>query len=263
MLPIHVNLEHLPTSGNVLDVLSRICATYELGSAADLRTIMDTTHTVISGSWALYAIFPDAFVPGDLDLYTSGPEKRRFNRLIMFLISRGYSVVSFAEEEYMGADFDLKAADIDHIIKLSKRSSTGTHRHINIITSRSPFQIRPIFHFHSTVVMNFIASYGLVCLYPELTLYRRGLINDPTPVPRVVSCVKKYRDRGFDLRPRLDAWLNTQTQVCGHSLDCPSSNRHLLDDSVLFVPFEEGRALADFTEDDRWILSVPCHSSEL
>ncbi|KAF8169495.1 hypothetical protein BJ912DRAFT_1086852 [Pholiota molesta] len=221
---------------------------------------METTHTVISGSWALYALFPDAFIPGDLDLYTSNPKKQLFTPLIRYLIPRGYTIASLEDENYIAAQVDLEAADIGNIMKLSKKNIYDTRRHINIITSRSQVQIRPIFRFHSTVVMNYIASYGLVCLYPELTLHRRGLINDPAPSPHVHECVNKYRKRGFDMRPNLEAWDNTH--VCSHSPDCPFQNRRLLDDSVLFVPFEEGRALADFTEDNRCILRVPCYSSE-
>jgi hypothetical protein len=219
---------------------------------------MKMTHTIISGSWVLYVIFPGTFTPGDLDLYTAGQDIRRVNLLIRFLISRGYQIVSVADEIYMDG-FDAEAADIDRIIKLSTPHSNGTRNNINVITTRSENEIRPIFHFHSTLVMNFIAWYGMVCLYPVLTLNRRGLVNDPNPSPRIHAFLNKYRARGFDLQTGLELWFDRGSHVCGHSSECPETIGFLFSDSVLFVPFEEGRSLAEFIDNDRWILRVSCN----
>jgi hypothetical protein len=56
---------------DALNVLSEIVTTYKLGTGAELQNLMESTHTVISGSWTLYALFPNTFHLGDLDFYIS------------------------------------------------------------------------------------------------------------------------------------------------------------------------------------------------
>ncbi|KAF8180871.1 hypothetical protein BJ912DRAFT_855031, partial [Pholiota molesta] len=123
-----------------------------------------------------------------------------------------------------------------------------------------PAALLPIVHFHSTVVMNYIASYGLVCLYPELTLGRRGVVNHQNIPHRVANSIQKYRERGFDIQTGLNAWDATREHECGVDATCPTTPRRLLDGSALFIAFEPGdMGLGHYEDDVRWRLRVDCH----
>lgn len=218
--------------------------------------MMALTNTVISGSWALLAIFPDSFIPGDLDFYTAKSQSNNYGLFIPFLESRGYRIVSFADANYgPGPEPENfpENTEIEFIFKLSNGTTF-----INVVFSQSQSGLQPIFEFHSTVVMNYIAWYGVVCLYPGLTLKRRGLINHHVLPSRVAACIEKYRSRGFDLQPSLGIWNSTRAHICEEDPNCPNSRRHILSPSVFFVTFREGFSLEDFEDDIEWKLRINC-----
>ncbi|KAF8180863.1 hypothetical protein BJ912DRAFT_854980 [Pholiota molesta] len=220
---------------------------------------MDLTDTLVSGSWALYVLHPGMFTPGDLDLYISKCD-RRVNMLMRFLESRHYVVESVADAYYI--DYvDPVANDIHRILRLSQETRPHAPT-INVVISRSASSIRPIFSFHSTIVMNFLAWYGLVCLYPRLSLARRGLINAPANGSRVSRWIKKYRLRGFDLQTSLTCWGDIVTHECRQTPDCPLTTRRVISQNVLFIPVENNRRLEEFIQDETWHLRVPCPLSD-
>ncbi|KAF8179187.1 hypothetical protein BJ912DRAFT_907664 [Pholiota molesta] len=237
------------------DTLSQIGLIYELGTSNDVRELLETTHSVISGSWALYALFPASFRPGDLDIYISRFDRDRFNFLTFMLYREEYRTVSMGDMVY------LECSDDEHgvflVLKLSKGSGHRS-KSINIVVSRTRSPIQPVLHFHSSLVMNYIASYGLVCLYPELTLHRRGIINHQTVSPLVQLSIQKYLDREFDLQSKLRAWDDMDSHICGIDSFCPKTLRHLHDSSVYFVPFEEGVTFTMSEEDLDFNLRVDC-----
>jgi hypothetical protein len=243
------------TTTQVENVLSEIATTYDLGTGPELRELMKTTHAVISGSWALYALFPQAFRPGDLDFYVSKTRRTRANLLTYVLYLKGYKAVAYGDTTYL--DIDDNDSAIFIVLKYAKPAGPAS-KCINIVISRARSEIDPIFHFHSTLVMNYIAPYGLVCLYPELTLRRRGLINHREVPRRVAHCITKYRDRGFDLQTDPNAWQETRDHVCGIDPVCPNSRRHLYDDSIYFIGFERDEGLQEYEENLGWELRIDC-----
>ncbi|KAF8185388.1 hypothetical protein BJ912DRAFT_852763 [Pholiota molesta] len=216
---------------------------------------MESTHAVISGSWALYALFPTAFRPGDLDFYVSKTRRTCANLLTYVLNSKGYKAVAYGDTTYLDIDDDDSALFM--VLKYAKPSGPAS-KSINIVISLARSEIEPILHFHSTVVMNYIAPYGLVCLYPALTFRRMGLINHREVPHRVAHCITKYRDRGFDLQTDPNAWEETRDHVCGIDPVCPNSIRHLYDDSVYFVGFETDQGLQSHEENLTWELRINC-----
>lgn len=220
---------------------------------------MARTNTVISGSWALLAIFPDSFTANDLDLYTTGSPNIEKNELLSFLSSHGYCVVTSMDSDYfMSTPFaNNNSTAIQCIYKLA-RLTTEQHPTINVIVSKTASELQPIFEFHSTIVMNFIAWYGLVCLYPSLTLCGRGLINH-CPIPdRIIPCLQKYFNRGFDLRIDVDTWEDTSPHFCGLFASCPTRIGTLLGESIFFLPFDYGNILSDFVDNLSWELRIRC-----
>ncbi len=197
----------------VYQTLYEIAGTYDLGSPNRLRDVMARSNTVISGSWALLVIFQESFKANDLDLYTSGSDDTGSHILLSFLASQGYEVVTSMDTNYLWTS-TTNLSTIRHIFKLAKPGQTGT---INVIVSRTLSELHPIFEFHSTLVMNFIAWYGFVCLHSGLTLQGRGIINH-YPIPdAIIPCIQKYATRGFDLRASLDVWAETYLHTCGRT----------------------------------------------
>ena len=86
-----------------------------------------------------------------------------------------------------------KYADSKNILTL-KRDSEGEK--IDLIRTTEVNILATITQFHSTAVMNYIASYGIVCLYPEWMMRRNGLVTRGN-VPYTI--LEKYRGRGFKM----------------------------------------------------------------
>ena len=53
----------------------------------------------------------------------------------------------------------------------------GEGEKIDLIGTTEEHVLTTITQFHSTVVMNYIAFYGIICLYPEWMMWRNGLVN--------------------------------------------------------------------------------------
>ena len=68
--------------------------------------------------------------------------------------------------------------------------------HISVVFVYPPTPVAVVVEFHSTLVMNFLTWYGLVVLYPELTLFRQGVVlqGDSSSLR---SCVAEYERPGF------------------------------------------------------------------
>ena len=86
---------------------------------------------------------------------------------------------------------------IKQVMKMQK----GDHS-VNIIISQTTSPLSPIFHFHSTDVMNFISAYGFFSAYPKITNLHFSIINPVTfkrgaPSARILACFEKYTHWGF------------------------------------------------------------------
>jgi len=197
-----------------------IVGRFSLGSIEELRAIMRASNCVVSGLYALHTFFYNGFQPGDLDLYVPSSSSAP---LLQFIQSCGYRCVSTT------ADYPTHTSCID---KVDHFRLPGTDLKIDVVYSctASPIQVIP--HFHSTIVMNYLAWYGAVSFYPRLTLGKWGIINGAVQVP-----VEKYRKREFNLLcglPGNDAYHHHECRRCP---ECPSTIRSIHDDGVLFVPF--------------------------
>jgi len=207
----------------VAQTYDSIVGRFLLGDVEELRAVMQVSNCIVSGSYALHAFFRDSFQPGDLDLYvpssTSAP-------LLKFIQSHGYRCFLTT------AGYSTHAsciAKVDHF------HLPSTNLRIDVVYSRTASPIQVITHFHSTIVMNYLAWYGAVSFYPRLTLNKWGIINSTVQVP-----FRKYRERGFDLLCGLPPSFRPGNSACSHECrrcaECPSTIRSIHDDGVLFVP---------------------------
>ncbi|KAI6023472.1 hypothetical protein EDC04DRAFT_2574486 [Pisolithus marmoratus] len=125
---------------------------------------MDILHTcdgVISGSTALHILLPKTGTPwmlADLDLYVP---KNHSELMLSCLTAEGYAAVPEGEDDQM----TYTSTDEGHIVHLTK----GKCR-IDVVISETVCMLSPIFHFHSTAVMNFVSTDMIFWTYPRLTL---------------------------------------------------------------------------------------------
>lgn len=135
-----------------------------------LLQTMDTTGSVISGSQAtafMQSSFPD-WTPNDLDIYTS---RTQYNALRSFLEKNKYEAIDPDLVLNVPTPYP-KTFGIWKVVKMKRGPCS-----IDIIISASTLAIVPIFYFHSTVVMNFIAAHGYFSAYPQLNNQNRAILN--------------------------------------------------------------------------------------
>ena len=161
--------------------------------------------------------------PRDLDLYVPIANKEAAEE---FLEELGYSICQ--EPNHSMSEYENTSAI--HISRYAKGRRT-----IDIAyTTGSPIQA--VVEFHLTLVMSYIAWYGLVCLYPVLTLQKRAVINVDNK--RAREHHKRYEARGFQLtRRHTQRPSDKAKQECCQYFECPSTVRSILDKGVMFVPF--------------------------
>ncbi|KAF9540522.1 hypothetical protein CPC08DRAFT_770780 [Agrocybe pediades] len=209
----------LKATGFAYIELDHLFKRFGLGSADVVFPVLMESKTLLSGSAVLAALHPNTFEPGDLDFYTHSEGCGPFST---FLEMCGFELSRLDEND--GPLYDL--ATIRSVSKYC-RVVDAVPVSINVISvppDVSPIQA--IVEFHSTLVMSFVSWYGLVCLYPRLTLQKRGLVLQDTE--RTRKCFLKYRERGF---------FFCEEQVDDTTLD---AQRSLFDEDVLFLPFVTG-----------------------
>jgi hypothetical protein len=213
-------------------------------SSEDLRAEMTSTGAIISGSAALSLIHPRCFCPNDLDFYVL---PRGYASLLAFVQLSGYAV---------NAKRDLcRERDTAVAINLVHPDS---EQEINIVAVLEEHVVHAVAKFHSTLVMNYVAWYGLVSLYPDWTFAKRGLIVKETP--ETIPALEKYRGRGFVMAASNTSLINDDLDHwCEMGPECPKTKRDLLDKHCLFAPFR-GMAgeLGQFEQDPTWALTVRC-----
>jgi hypothetical protein len=141
-----------------------------------MQAVMLTTGSVISGSAALAVSQAGEFVPQDLDIYVT---LANLTVLIVFLNEQGYSIqlppVTMTRSSYNKST-----------VALSFKNDAGEK--INFIATTDQHVVHAITQFHSTCVMNYIAYYGIVCLYPEWTMRKiRFVTAGPTGIFSVTT----------------------------------------------------------------------------
>jgi len=219
---------------------------FQLPTVSSVCDLLLCSGAVISGSAALALLFPTAFEPQDLDIYVASYGAAR---VISYLEEQGYKIDPIYST---GAGKYDNGAVVFRLFHL--RSSVD----INVVIYHEKHFVDHIIRFHSTIVMNYVSWYGLVCLYPQWTLRKKGLINVDNLISR--SCFTKYANRGFalshDNRQLADSLT---THFCEIDAECPKTTRCLHDDHCAFQPFEgyESRLLA-YEGFMTWNLDATC-----
>ncbi|KAI6009168.1 hypothetical protein BKA83DRAFT_4070863 [Pisolithus microcarpus] len=158
---------------------------------------MDILHTcdaVISGSTALHTLLPKLdtpWTPADLDIYV--PQSTS-TQLLNRIMAEGYSIVTDEQQLQMR----YTHSHMHRVVVLS-----NGERNIDIVVSVTSVALSPIFHFHSTAVMNFVSADTIYCSYPRLTFRHLSLVNASVlyyggHMDDIVDTMRKYMGRGFE-----------------------------------------------------------------
>lgn len=142
---------------------------------------------------------PGRFEPGDLDFFVP---QAGADVLTIYVVAAGYDLTfkppppdTYEADDWDNGYCQYKVLDLYH------KDSTPRLR-VNIVVPYEPNVLDAIMNFHSTVVINYIAHYGHVCLYPEWTNASLGAIRKDWDCN--IECVEKYRSRGYDILESLE-----------------------------------------------------------
>jgi len=227
------------------DEFEKITLPFHLTSGPSIRRMMVDTGAVLSGSAALALLHPDDFVPNDLDFYVVA---HGFAGVLVFIQNHGYKIRENLFSDGYGGNPSLI------IVKLVHPSSQKT---INVMTGLQDHVVCMIASSHSTLVMNYVAWYGLVSLYPEWTLNRAGLIVNDTP--STTLCFEKYKDRGFTLlHDVIDLAHFTPHHICYEDPWCPCTERSLHSTSFFKAFIGGSEDLAENEPPLTWRLPLAC-----
>jgi len=185
---------------------------------------MAATGAIISGSAALALLHHQVFSPHDLDFYVL---QDGYVSLLEFVQHHGYRT-----EANCGIPVacEKDAAPVQRLVHLQSK------KEIKIVTILAQHVVQGITNFHSSLVMNYIAWYGIVSLYPEWTLAKKGLIVKDTS--KTLQCFEKYKTRGFTVDRNNTVLDDTDYEHwCEMTPDCPNTCRNLLDGYCFFVSF--------------------------
>jgi hypothetical protein len=203
------------------------------------------TNSIVSGSLALAFMVPAeslGWSPKDMDLYTTN---RSADMWLRYLKLCGYQPKGGSAARLDGYPVHTEIQEVIYF----EHPFSG--RSVDLIVAMS-LVMKPMFCYHSTLVMNCLTGRGFFLAYPQLTTSLRGLINPTTlisytiPPSNVVKCLRKYAERGFSLAERPTAWDGDRHR-CGQSWRCPESLRHTGDRGCLFLDF--GDDLVHMSED--------------
>ncbi|KAI6130705.1 hypothetical protein EDD16DRAFT_1446124, partial [Pisolithus croceorrhizus] len=130
--------------------------------------ILRTCDAVVSGSTALHILLPElgtGWTPADMDVYIP---QRTSALMLRRLKVEGYTPVAEKVQHTHG----YRYSDVLRVLVVS-----NGYCKIDVVVSRTPAAISPIFQFHSTALMNFISADTIFCCYPKLTLHYVSMAN--------------------------------------------------------------------------------------
>lgn len=206
-----------------------IIAPFELEGLSFLK-LLKKTGSIISGSAALLMLFPNAFVPGDLDIFVSSTEAL----ILSMELTINYNFI-FTQTMAFGPNMYPHTAPVQAVHWLKNPTS---NKQINIIVVTGKDPLEAIMYFNATHVMNFITPTGFGCAYPDLTLLKYSLINVQGGTIENQQWYNKHKARGFRMKRSLTQCRGFAHHQCTVEPSCPGTSRHLRDSHMMFLEFK-------------------------
>ncbi|EIM79110.1 uncharacterized protein STEHIDRAFT_116793 [Stereum hirsutum FP-91666 SS1] len=232
------------------------------------RDVMRTSHSIISGSFALdfglHGTTEPLINASDIDVYTGVSNAIT---IVEYLRNKeGYLIVPVGINPCWAWIDDYEGGITSVIRMLHPRGSK-----IDVVCSSRISALHPLSYFWGTLVMNFLTSDGYCSAYPSLTERGIGCIHPLRDVtPRVERCIEKYKSRGFSIRDFAQNEAEPHTSRSTKGLrkfgaqrmkvavpwHCPHVVRSFSDAGSLhlaFSPRSRGETLYPF-EEPEWIM---------
>lgn len=178
---------------NYIERRKKTLASYFFKNSDGFFQKLTEANGVVSGSTALHLLLPATttnWMPSDLDLYVP---------------RSGYATLEtwIARQDYCISHIGTRTGNtyLFSTMEQKLRFSNGLQS-IEIIVSKMEAACAPIFHFHSTAVMNFFTAHGIFCAYLKLTLAYLSMVN-PAPIYceafqlHDLDALHKYESCGF------------------------------------------------------------------
>src|SRR5271155_23243 len=210
---------------DIMNTVFTILHSFGFRDPGELLEVMKETNMYISGSVGPLALHPNSFIPNNIDFYASSDSGQHFVDYINYL---DFTSLPSIAPAYLKEDIDK--------ILCFRRFTVAHCVNIILVHTSHPLQLLP--KFHSTLVMNFIAWYRVVTLYPTLTMNNIGFSN-------IVSSdnwrhFEKYRMRGFEIKHDfLQIQTRKKTHICASHPHCPQTIRYLHDGHSLIHHFPQ------------------------
>ncbi|KAJ7867570.1 hypothetical protein B0H13DRAFT_2351844 [Mycena leptocephala] len=194
-----------------------------------LLDILGATGSIISGSSVLPPLLEMDFEPNDLNIYIL--ERSEIFILTFIQFNCGYNL-----DCSQGSSYGTNT----HILRVHWLEREG--RIINIIVVARTNTAVAVFHFHLTIVMNFITGYGVYCAYADLTLSKLSVANNnllvaPSARQQTRRCIDKYIRHGIRYMVHLQGHEGWENHVCSTDKSCPATIRSLHNNGGLLIPF--------------------------
>jgi hypothetical protein len=265
------NLLRAKDNTGCIELLRRfdtILVDFGLTDPPAFRNAMKTYNVIVAGSVPLSVLLPfdNPLRVGDIDCYLSSDNFQPFvgwlttNSSYVEVSRRVFHPLQLSTNTPSGSDDEGLEALYDTVSGANTLNSVTTFKNpsgqrLQVICTKSKSAMVAVAAFHSTAVMNAVFHFGVVSLYSDLTLAKRGLQNSTGYVlgraglrPRCITlALAKYANRGFDILPDHSSFSSVQAgrsetfehdgHACGVWAYCPKTHRHSLDHSTLRLPF--------------------------
>ncbi|KAH6907215.1 hypothetical protein BKA70DRAFT_1104944 [Coprinopsis sp. MPI-PUGE-AT-0042] len=185
------------------------------------------------------------FAPKDLDVYIPLKYSEIFKQFLLESGDRHMCRESkFSDHKSsQGSEGQARRYDCPHL-------PDNNGKEINVIVSSTRSALVPIVAFHSTPVMNFIAYFGVVTLYAELTDRGEGWMNRYMKADSKelryyrndYAWIEKYEERGYALWTGSDIPGPSKDHRCGLDEECTLTVRNLFDNGVEVRRFRKYRS---------------------
>ncbi|KAJ3562040.1 hypothetical protein NP233_g9820 [Leucocoprinus birnbaumii] len=180
--------------------------------------MMRNTGSVISGSMTLILLSDASFILGDIDLYVPAACK---DAVVAYLKVEGYRVIN--NRPIKRHHYSQQA--LHRALRFS-REAIETPPVVNVLVAQDNGAISPILDFDFSFIMNAITGYGIISLFPRMTLDKRGIINEDGYTSN--QRIAKYLRRGFKF----------QTLTPPFNINSAIISRYIKDRYSVFVPIK-------------------------
>ncbi|KAJ3507010.1 hypothetical protein NMY22_g17070 [Coprinellus aureogranulatus] len=193
----------------------------------NLMAALDQTNSIVTGPECLAIWYPYIPTYGRLEIFTPHPGGSEVPPIVTYLVKKeqfkidARPFISQPEDLYQETE---PGRTVSRIITLTKRPTkkNAAEGICVVVVSHSPdMPMITMAEMPSTLFMNCITGTSVVCLYPDYTFKRVGLMNYDGPVcATIMKTTKTFIPLGFTFVTKLSEPY-ASAHICGYDHKCP------------------------------------------